>query len=162
MAYNRSVRAAARTDERRDMGRRRISGLLKRSEGSTSVELVFALPIFLLFAFGIFQFGFIFFVWNEMTNAAREGARRLAVDDTLSEADAQTQVQTALANWPATFTITACKTAATTANATACTANEDVSVTVSAPMSDVAVIGDLFSLLGTNTLTARVVMRKEG
>lgn len=134
---------------------------LKDDTGAAAVELVFALPILLMLLFGIIQFGFIFFIWNDMSNAAREGARRLAVDDTLTEANAQTLVQNWLVDWPTTFTITACKTASKTLTPATCTGDDEVFVTVTAPMSEVALIGNLVDWIGASTLTAQVVMRKE-
>ena len=136
--------------------------LARDSRGSAAVELVFAIPILLLLLFGMIQFGFIFFIWNDMENAAREGARRLAVDDSITESDAQSTVTAWLVTWPTTFTVTACTIAADTASPGTCTGDDEVSVTVSAPMSEVALIGNLFDLFGTNALTVRVVMRKEG
>jgi Flp pilus assembly protein TadG len=136
--------------------------LARDSRGSAAVELVFALPILLLLLFGMVQFGFIFFVWNDMENAAREGARRLAVDDSISETDAKGIVEAWLVTWPATFTVTACTIAADTASPSTCTGTDLVFVTVSAPASQVALLGHFFDWFGTNTLTVRVVMRKEG
>jgi Flp pilus assembly protein TadG len=136
--------------------------LTRDSRGSSAVELVFAIPMLLLLVFGMIQFGFIFFVWNDMENAAREGARRLAVDDSITETAAKDVVEAWLVNWPATFTVTACTITADSASQSTCTGDDEVSVTVSAPMSEVALIGNLFDLFGTNALSVRVVMRKEG
>ena len=136
--------------------------LARDSRGSAAVELVFALPMLLLLLFGMIQFGFIFFVWNDMENAAREGARRLAVDSSITEAAAKTRVEAWLVTWPTTFSVTACTIATKTAAPATCTGDDEVSVTVSAPLAEVALIGNLFDLFGTNTLTVRVVMRKEG
>ena len=121
----------------------------------------FALPVLLLFLFGIIQFGFLFFVWNDMENAAREGARRLAVDDSLSEANAKDIVDAWLVNWGATFTVTACKIASKTANPGTCTGTDAVFVSISAPMSQLAVV-NFGSWFGVDSLSVRVVMRKEG
>lgn len=129
--------------------------------GAAAVELAFALPILITLLFGIIQFGFIFFVWNDMMNAAREGARRLAVDDSITEAQAQTIVENWLVDWPANFTVTACTTAADSATPATCTGDDEVFVTVTAPMAEVAVIGNFVDFLGVRDLTAQVVMRKE-
>ena len=80
--------------------------------GATAVEFAIILPLFLLILFGIISLGFAFFIWNDMTNAAREGARRLSVDDAITEAQAEAIVHDWLAPWPATFEVTACKVAA--------------------------------------------------
>lgn len=142
---------------------RTVETLARDSRGSVAVEMVFALPLLLLFLFGIVQFGFLFFVWNDMENAAREGARRLAVNDSLSEADAKSYVKNWLVTWPGTtFTVTACTIAAKTTNPATCTGDDEVFVTVSAPMSQVSLIGNFGTWFGTDSLTVRAVMRKEG
>ena len=133
----------------------------KNDAGAAAVELAFALPILITLLFGIIQFGFIFFVWNDMMNAAREGARRLAVDSTITEAQAQTIVENWLVDWPANFTVTACTTAADSATPATCTGDDEVFVTVTAPMAEVAMIGNFVDFLGVRDLTAQVVMRKE-
>lgn len=51
----------------------------KDEDGSPAVEFALVAPILLLMVFGIVQFGFAFFTYNEMMNGAREGARRMAV-----------------------------------------------------------------------------------
>lgn len=50
--------------------------------GSPAVEFALIAPVLLLFTFGIVQFGFAFYTYNEMMNGAREGARRMAVGAT--------------------------------------------------------------------------------
>lgn len=47
--------------------------------GATLVEAAFVLPIFLLFVFGVFEYGRYLLVLQVSTNAAREGARWAAV-----------------------------------------------------------------------------------
>lgn len=147
------------------LGATRIARLRKAlasdDRGAAAVELVFALPLLITLLFGIIQFGFIFFVWNDMMNAAREGARRLAVDSTITEVQAQTIVENWLVDWPATFTVTACTTADDTATPATCTGDDEVFVTVTAPMAEVAMIGNFVDFLGVRDLTAQVVMRKE-
>lgn len=49
---------------------------LRRSErGAAIIETALTLPLLLLVAVGIFEFGRAFQTWEVMTNAAREGAR---------------------------------------------------------------------------------------
>ena len=97
-----------------------------------------------------------------MQNAAREGARRLSVDDTVSEAQAETIVNSWLVRWPATFNVTACKIAAQTTNSANCNGTDSVSVTVTAPMSQVSIINFIPTGIGPGNLRTSVVMRKEG
>ena len=51
----------------------------KSEDGGTAVEFAFVLPVLLMIIAGIMQFGAIFFLQNNMANAAREAARALAV-----------------------------------------------------------------------------------
>jgi Flp pilus assembly protein TadG len=48
---------------------------LRKENGTALMEAAFTLPILLLIAVGIFEFGRAFQTWQVLTNAAREGAR---------------------------------------------------------------------------------------
>lgn len=94
------------------------------------------------------------YVHNDMLNASREAVRRLAVDDTTTEAEAQTIVQNYLGKWPFNFTIQA--------EDIATTGDDFTRVTVTVPMSEAAVVVDIIGAFVGRTLTARAVMRQEG
>ncbi len=47
----------------------------RRSRGMAMVEFVLILPALLVILFGILEFGVLFFQWQTLSNAAREGAR---------------------------------------------------------------------------------------
>jgi Flp pilus assembly protein TadG len=67
--------------ERRAASRRRRSvGSLRDERGAAAVEFAIVASIFFLLVFGIIDFGFGFHTWNGTANAAREGARKAAVD----------------------------------------------------------------------------------
>jgi Flp pilus assembly protein TadG len=51
------------------------SGSLRTKRGQSMVEFALTAPLILLMLFGIVDFGRALFIANEMTNAAREGAR---------------------------------------------------------------------------------------
>ena len=53
----------------------------KKEEGQALVEFALILPIFLLLVVAIIDFGWIFYNTSRMTNAAREAARIIAVDE---------------------------------------------------------------------------------
>lgn len=61
-------------------------GFLRDQRGSPAVEFALIAPVLMLLVFGIVQFGFAFYTYNEMFNGAREGARRLAVGATMEVA----------------------------------------------------------------------------
>lgn len=48
---------------------------MNNQRGQGAVELVLLAPLFLVFSFLIFQFGWLFGSWLLVTNASREGAR---------------------------------------------------------------------------------------
>jgi len=64
-------------------------GIRGDERGSPAVEFALIAPVLILLVFGIVQFGFAFFTYNEMLNGAREGARRLAVGATVEVAEAR-------------------------------------------------------------------------
>ena len=64
-----------------------------RSEsGAAMVEFAIVLPILIMFLLGIIDFGRAFFLYNNLTNAVREGARLGAVQSTVNVAAVQTRV----------------------------------------------------------------------
>jgi Flp pilus assembly protein TadG len=56
--------------------------------GTTIVEAAFVLPLFLLLVLGAIEYGWLFFNVQQITNAARQGARVAILPD-VSEAQAQ-------------------------------------------------------------------------
>ena len=125
-----------------------FSRLIRNRRGSATVESALAVPVLLLLLFGIIEFAFIFFVQNNMVNAAREAARRMAVADlTLAERQA---VAESLLLTVGTYTVT------TTENA------ETVAVAIESPTTDASLIAGNAGLLSGQTMQATVVMRKEG
>ncbi len=69
---------------------RRGAGLLRDERGAAAVEFAIVASIFFLLVFGIIDFGFGFHTWNGTANAAREGARRAAVDPVVGDIVART------------------------------------------------------------------------
>ena len=68
------------------------TNLRKNERGAALLETAITIPIILLIAVGIFEFGRAYQTWQVLTNAAREGARiAILVDKT--DADVQTAVQ---------------------------------------------------------------------
>lgn len=56
----------------------------KRRRGTTTVELAFVLPVFILFVYGIIEFGHTQMVNNLLNSATRNAARLGAVEGTTS------------------------------------------------------------------------------
>ena len=98
-----------------------------REHGAAAVELALVLPIIMVLVFGIVQFGFYYNATIELSGAAREGARSMAIDKTT--ATAQTVAKAAAAN-SCQVASDPCTVAVSTATNT-CPAGTDVTVTVS-------------------------------
>lgn len=123
----------------------------KERSGAALLEFAFLTPILLLLITGIIQFGSLFFLENNMANVARDTARRLAVGDLVTKAEAKTHVQDALVNWGATFTVNVTEPDAT---------SNDYVVQISVPMADASIV-DPFGLMDSGNLSAQSTMRQE-
>lgn len=122
-----------------------ISRFWRDRNGATALEFAFVAPLFVILLTGIVQFGGIYFLQNQMTSVAQDTARRVAIGD-ISTVEAQTYAQDRLTNWGITFTIVATEPA------------NDVSVDISAPLADAALM-DILGLFQSGTLRATVVTR---
>ncbi|WP_193370767.1 TadE/TadG family type IV pilus assembly protein [Pelagibius marinus] len=117
--------------------------------GSAAVEFAILLPVFLAILFGIIQFGSVMFLHNNMVNAAREAVRRMSVAE-LNTTEAETYARNYLAGWNLTFNVNATEPPTTT----------DVSMTISVPAADAALIN--FPITWPGNLVAQASMRPEG
>ncbi|MBR7743911.1 pilus assembly protein [Phycicoccus sp. BSK3Z-2] len=68
--------------------------LIRREGGATAVEFAIVLPLLLMLVGGIIDFGRLLFGEIMVANAAREGARAMAVG--LSQGDAETRAITSM------------------------------------------------------------------
>ena len=126
--------------------------LWRDRDGAAAVEFAFILPILLLLFSGIVQFGAIMFLENHMTNVARETSRRIAVGE-LAQADAESSAQQALVNWGVTYEVSI-------VTSSAGGGNQDITVTISLPMAEAALM-DVLGVFQSGNLTAAVTMRQE-
>ncbi len=140
--------------------RRRIA---MSRDGAVAVEFAIVVPVLLFFVTGTIMFGWVFFLQNNMENAAREAVRRMSVaeasfggasitcgDPALPPASAEAYACSYLPNIDA-FTIQ------TGQNCT----DRTVSVRVTADGSS-SVLADIFGVFAGRTLAAQVTMRMEG
>ena len=65
---------------------------IRSEKGAALIEAAITVPIILLIAVGIFEFGRAYQTWQVLTNAAREGAR-LAVISGTTDADVTARVR---------------------------------------------------------------------
>jgi Flp pilus assembly protein TadG len=131
----------------------------RNRRGAAAVEFAIVAPIFFLLVFGMVEYGRMIMVQQVITNAAREGARVGVLDGSqLSD------VQTAVNNY-----LTAAKIPTGLSNEITVTPNppssqttgNPVTVTVSIPFKNVSWLPSPL-YLGSTTLTATAVMRREG
>ena len=127
--------------------------LWRDRDGVAAVEFAFILPILLLLFSGIVQFGAIMFLENHMTNVARETTRRVAVGE-LNETDAESSAQQALVNWGVTYDVDV-------DSVDVGGGNQDITVTISLPMAEAALM-DVLGVFQSGNLIAAVTMRQEG
>ena len=113
--------------------------------------MALVMPLLLIFVTGIIQFGALMFVNAHMADVARETARRVAIGE-LNEVQSETYATDALINWGINYTVDTTL-AANTFDAT----RNDITVDISAPMAEVAIIDFLQMLQGRN-LNANVTM----
>lgn len=73
---------------------KKMSKLMKREDGQGMVEFAMILPIFLCILCAVVEFGWIFMHEINVTNAAREGARKGIT--CVSDADFDTKVNTSI------------------------------------------------------------------
>jgi Flp pilus assembly protein TadG len=60
-------------------------GRIHGERGAAAVEFAIVATLFFCLVFAIIDFGFAFHSWNNTANAAREGARKAAVDSTVQD-----------------------------------------------------------------------------
>jgi hypothetical protein len=131
-----------------------VDMLPKPRRGLATVEMVLVLPILLLLILGGIDLGLQISTMHEMTNAAREAARTLAVRQG-TVAQAQGEALNLLKDPQGKlYTVTAAE--PTDAN------SYDVKVHISVPRSKISLMAGLGSFLTSGNLNAEVVMRKEG
>src|SRR5262249_45950176 len=112
--------------------------------GAALVEFTVLMPLFFLILFGIVEFGAMLFIQNNMTNAAREGARTSAV-----QGGSMTAANQAACRWLSgsaqTFTIT---------STDLCNAAQDVNVSISISKANASFLNTFFSYTSGNLTTS--------
>jgi Flp pilus assembly protein TadG len=118
----------------------------KSSErGAVAVEFALLAPILIMLLLGIMEFGRAYNVQISLTNAAREGARNMAINNTQASARAAAktaaeQLSPALADGNVTF------------SASSCVVGSQMSVTVSYSLSTITGIAGPFAMKGKGTM----------
>ena len=122
----------------------------RRSKGGATVEMAVTAPILVVLMFGTIEIGWILLVRQSMYQAARAGARVLAVE-TSAVADAETEADRFLDRTKYPYVYTTEK----------AVGNPLVRMNITVKIDDVSLSGDPLSLFDNHTLTAEAVVRKE-
>ena len=122
-----------------------FTGSLRRlrddKRGSIVVEFAAVSPVLILMLMGIIQFGAVIFVFNNMTNVARDTSRRAATGE-FTELQAEAFAAGILVDWGIDYNVDV-----TVPDPDDSTARDVVTV-ITAPMEDAAVMDALGLLTG--------------
>ena len=140
-----------------------------RRRGAAVVEMAIVTPMLIFLFGGIISFGLLFFLHNNMINAARDAARRLAVGEVTvggstdctgpPAGSAEELACDQLSAWASLdFTLAVCSPDVPGPNCVA--GSNDVAVEITIPLSE-AVLMDVLGLFDSGNITARVIMRDE-
>jgi Flp pilus assembly protein TadG len=136
---------------------------LRSQRGAALVEAAMTIPILLLIAVGIFEFGRAYQFWQVLTNAARESARyAVTPGSTVGEA------QTVALTYMNAGGVTGCTAACITVDATGVTAGTQTTVTIQYPFQFIVIqpIAQMVTqgskMPNALTMTAAATMRNEG
>jgi Flp pilus assembly protein TadG len=123
-------------------------------EGAAAVEFALVVPIFLLFVFGIIEFGRAIMVQQVLVNASREGARQAVLDGATSTDVVNTVLEYAQ---DASIDI-GTNNISVSPDPTSVESREQITVSVSVPFSEVSWMPPFFY---DGNLEASATMRSE-
>ncbi|MCB1492525.1 MAG: pilus assembly protein [Rhodobiaceae bacterium] len=73
--------------------------IVRDKRGTTTLEFAMVIPVFLLFLFGVVEFGRGLEMYNEMASAASSVSRIAMLDDSVSNASLETTIRNRLAGF---------------------------------------------------------------
>ncbi|MBM3998614.1 MAG: pilus assembly protein [Planctomycetes bacterium] len=137
----------------------RTAAIRNRRLGASAVEFAVVAPVFFLLIFGMIEYGRLVMVQQVLTNATREGARRAVLQDATSNA-VTTTIRDYLTNASINGNNPHLAITVSPAPESAQPTDESITVTLTLPFADISWLPSPM-FLGTTTLTARSVMRRE-
>ncbi|MBN1787402.1 MAG: pilus assembly protein [Sedimentisphaerales bacterium] len=126
-------------------------------KGAAAVEAAILFPLLLLLTFAIIEYGWLFLNANLVTNAARHGARIAVLPNSTS-----TDVTSAISDLMSTANITGYSVTITPSDLASLTVGQIVTVQITVPWQQIAIINSPFLPMPTTDLQASVSMAKEG
>lgn len=130
----------------------------RETHGLATVEVAIVLPFLLILTFGMLQYGWLFFRYHQVTNAAHRGAR-IAILPSAATADVQDKVQELMEYYGMADTGYLLSTLP--GEVSDAVGLDTVTVEVSVPYEAIAPFGAAFVPLPEH-LTAKVSMAREG
>lgn len=117
----------------------------KSERGAVAVEFALLAPILIMIMLGVMEFGRAYNAQVTLTNAARESARSMAINNSQTDArtaakNAATQISPALADSSIVF------------SAPSCTEGSQMTVTINYSLSTMTGIAGPFGMTGTGTM----------
>jgi len=143
------------------------SNKTRRRRGNAVLDMAFVLPILLGLAFGVVEYGYYFYVKNNVQAAAREGARAAIVPSATYQnvLDAVSNVMTAAGLNNTGYAVTLTDTTGAAVSLSSVAAGTSIKVSVQCTWGSVGV-HPLPEVLGgmspTKLVKGATVMRKEG
>lgn len=125
-----------------------------RDRGATAVEFAIIAPVLILLLLGILAFGHAMHVQSVLSNAARDGVRVMALQDTSGGADPVTAArETAIASAAPTASLTSANITVTpeTCEAAGTSGPGTATVTIEYPM-ELLGLGEAITLTGKGTM----------
>lgn len=127
----------------------------KSERGAAAVEFALLAPVLIMILFGVMEFGRAYNVQIALSNAAREGVRVMAINNSESSAKAAAKsaagaLDPALKDDKIVFKYQT--TPATSPGRTACGMNVQVSVTIDYALTSMTGIAGPFAMKGTGTM----------
>lgn len=124
-----------------------------REQGAAAVEMAIVLPILLLILFGIIDFGRLLYTKVELSSAARDGARILALQKPMSDVQ-----QRAAASW-----VWQSKYPLTASSVQDCSTSDTATVKVSVPFTWITPVGSIANLFGASTgMSGTITVSSQG
>lgn len=113
--------------------------------GAVAVEFALLAPVLIMILLGIIEFGRAYNVQVTLTNAAREGVRSMAINNS------QTAARTAAKNAAAHLSPTLAD-SNIAFSATGCSVGSQITVTINYSLATMTGIAGPFSMIGTGTM----------